>query len=93
MGFVIYYLTEVQLCTFLLLELNIVHQKVKSIIHNIVAIQDNDSVICELYCITVIEYMFAAKTLLNYTNLFSLNDYRKNDKVVYKYFKDKYVNS
>ena len=30
------------------------------------------------------------KTLLNYTNLFSPNNYKKNDKIIYKYFKDKY---
>ena len=35
--------------------------------------------------------MIVGKTLLDYTNLFSLNDYQKNDKIVYKYFKDKYV--
>ena len=36
------------------------------------------------------EYMIAGKTLLNYTNLLSLNDYKKNDKIINKYFKDKY---
>ena len=45
---------------------------------------------CGLYCVTFIEYMLAAKTLLDYTNLFSPNDYEKNDKMIYKYFKDKY---
>ena len=44
---------------------------------------------CEFYCIVFIEYIIAGKTLLDYTNLFSLNDYQKNDKVTYKYFKDK----
>ena len=34
--------------------------------------------------------MLAEKTLLDYTNLFSLNDYEKNDKIIYKYFKDAY---
>ena len=34
--------------------------------------------------------MLAGKTLLDYTNLFSLNDYEKNDKIIYKYFKYKY---
>ena len=29
------------------------------------------------------------KTLLDYTTFFSLNDYKKNDKIIYKYFKDK----
>ena len=41
------------------------------------------------YCIAFIEYMLPGKTLLGYTNLFSPNDYQKNDKLIYKYFKDK----
>ena len=32
--------------------------------------------------------MLAGKSLLDYTNLFSPNDYKKNDKTIYKYFKD-----
>ena len=44
---------------------------------------------CGFYCIAFIEYIIAGKTLLDYTILFSLNDYQKNDKVTYKYFKDK----
>ena len=35
--------------------------------------------------------MISAKKLLDHTNLFSPNDYKMNDKVIYKYFKDKYV--
>ena len=34
--------------------------------------------------------MIAGKTLLDYINLFSPNDYKKKDKIMYKYFKDKY---
>ena len=30
-----------------------------------------------IMCIAFIEYMLAGKTLLDYTNLFSLNDYKK----------------
>ena len=37
--------------------------------------------------------MLAGKPLLDYTNLFSPNDYKKNNKTIYKYFKDKYVSS
>ena len=37
--------------------------------------------------------MFAGKTLLDYTNLFSPNDYIKNDKLIYNCFKNKYVKS
>ena len=39
------------------------------------------------------EYILAGKTLLDYTNLFSPNDNKKNDKITYKYFKDKYDKS
>ena len=60
-----------------------------SITHNIFRIQD-DCVICEFYCIAFIEYMIGGKTLLNYTHLFSSNYYKKNDKIIYMYFKDKY---
>ena len=34
--------------------------------------------------------MIAGKTLLDYTNLFSPNDYQKNDAIIYTYLKDKY---
>ena len=44
---------------------------------------------CGFYCIAFIEYMLAGKTLLDFTNLFAPNDY-KNDKTIYKIFKDKY---
>ena len=53
----------------------------KSITHNIFNIQDNESIMYGFYCIAFIEYMLAGKTLLDCTNLFSLNNYK------YKYFK------
>ena len=52
--------------------------------------QDNESITCGFYCISFIKYMLAGKTSLNYTNLFSPNDYKKNDKIIHDYFKDKY---
>ena len=33
--------------------------------------QDNDSIMCGFYCITLIEYMTAGTTLLDYTNSMS----------------------
>ena len=64
----------------------------KSITHNIFRIQDNESIMCGFYDIAFIEYVLSVKTLLDYTNLFPPNDYIY-DKIVYKYFKDKYVKS
>ena len=55
--------------------------------------QDNDSIMCGFYCMAFIEYILSGKTLLDYTDLFSLNDYEKNDKIIYKYFKHKYFKS
>ena len=62
----------------------------KSITYNVFRVQDHESIMCGFYCIAFIEYMLAGKTLLDYTNLFSPNDYKKNDKIIYKYFKDQY---
>ena len=45
---------------------------------------------CEFYYIAFIEYMIEGKTQLDYTSLFSPNDYKKNGKIICKYFKDKY---
>ena len=35
--------------------------------------------------------MIAGKTLLDYTNLFSPDDYQKNDRIIHKYLKVRYV--
>ena len=45
---------------------------------------------CEFYCIAFIEYILSGKALLDYTNLFSPNVYKKNEKIIYKHFIDKY---
>ena len=47
-------------------------------------------IMCRRYCIALIGYMIAGKTLLDYTNLFSPNGYKKNDEIIYKYFKERY---
>ena len=63
--------------------------KDKSITHNIFRIQSDGSIICGFYCAAFIVYMISGKILLHYTNLFSPNDIKKNDKI-YKNFKNKY---
>ena len=47
--------------------------------------------LCKFNCITIIEYIIVGKRLLDYINLFSPKDYKKNHKIIYKYLKDKYV--
>ena len=41
---------------------------------------------CGYFCIEFIDFMFKGKSLLDYTNLFSLNEYEKNDKIILKHF-------
>ena len=55
--------------------------------------QHHDFIMCGFYCIAFVEYMLAGKNFLDYTNLFSPNNYKKNEKVIYKYVMDKYVSS
>ena len=41
---------------------------------------------CGYFFIRFFDSMLKAKSLLDYTNLFSPNEYEKNDKVILKYF-------
>ena len=41
---------------------------------------------CRYFCIGFIDFMLKNKNLLDYANLFSPNEYEKNDKVILKYF-------
>ena len=53
---------------------------------NIFRIQADSSIMCEYFCIGVIDFMFANKTLIDFTSLFSPYDFKKNDKVILDYF-------
>ena len=41
---------------------------------------------CAYVCIGFIDFKLKGQNLLEYTNLFSLNDYERNDKRILKYF-------
>ena len=58
----------------------------KKIITNIYRIQAYDSIMCGYFCIGFINFMFNGKSLTDYTNLFSPNDFNKNDDKILKYF-------
>ena len=59
---------------------------------NIFRIQAYDSIMCGYFCIEFINYMLKGKTLSHYTNLFSPNDFRKNEQVIKRIFKNEYLN-
>ena len=58
----------------------------KNIKTSIFRIQDNNSVMCGYFCILFIEYMLNDKTLTDFTNFFSLWDFKKNDDIIKRYF-------
>ena len=53
---------------------------------NIVRIQAYNSIMCGYFCILFIEFMLKGKTLNDFTNLFSPNDFKKNDKKFLNFF-------
>ena len=55
---------------------------------NIFRIQAYGSIMCGYFCIEFINCMLKDKTLLDYTNLFSPNDFKKNDQVIKRIFKN-----
>ena len=55
---------------------------------NIFRIQAYDSIMCGYFCIGFINFMFKRKTLPEYTNPFSPNNFKKNDDIILSYFKD-----
>ena len=64
-----------------------VRNEIKS---NIFRIQAYDSIMCGYFCIEFISYMLKGKTLLDYTNLFWPNDFKKNDRIIKIIFKSEY---
>ena len=60
----------------------------KNIKTNIFRVQANDSVICGYFCIGFINFMLAGKKLIDYTNLFSLNNSKRNNNIILSYFKN-----
>ena len=55
---------------------------------NIFRIQAYDSIMCRYFCVEFVNYVLEGKTLLDYTNLFSPNDIKKNDRVIKRIFKN-----
>ena len=58
----------------------------KNIITNIYRIQSYDWIMCVYFSIGFIDFMFKGKILLQYTTLFSANEYKRNDKIILKHF-------
>ena len=46
---------------------------------------------CGYFCIEFINYMLKGKKLLDYTNLFSSNNFKKSDRIIKRVFKNEYI--
>ena len=53
---------------------------------NIFRIQAYDSIMCGYFCIAFTDFMFKGKTMTEYTNLFSPNDFKRNNDIILNYF-------
>ena len=60
----------------------------KSITTNIFRVRANDSLMCGYFCTGFLDFMLAGKKLIDYTNLFSLHDFKKDDNIISPYFKN-----
>ena len=54
---------------------------------NIFRIQADNSVMCGHFCIGFIDFMFAERSLIDFTNLFFPYEFKKNDDIILSYFK------
>ena len=57
-----------------------------SIKANIFRTQQYDLIMCGYFCIGFINFMLTGKTLTDFTNLFSPNDFKRNDNIILNYF-------
>ena len=53
---------------------------------NIFRIQTYDLIMRGYFCIVFIDFVHKGKTLTEYTNLFSPNNFKKNDDIILNYF-------
>ena len=60
----------------------------KRIKSDIFRIQAYDSIMCVYFRVEFINYMLKGETLLDYTNLFLPNDFKKNDRIIKRIFKN-----
>ena len=61
----------------------------KNITSNIFRIQPYDSIMCGYFCIGFVDFMLEGKSLTDFTNLISSNNYKINDKIILNYFLNK----
>ena len=67
-------------------ELEHIPREIKKLIGNRNIITNIYRIMCEYFCIGIIDFMLKGKSLLDYINLFYPDEFEKNDKIMQKYF-------
>ena len=75
----------------MVLELNIIPKKIRKFIGKILItnnyrIKAYGLIMCRYICIVFIDFMLKGKSFLEYTNLFTPNEHKRNDKIILKTF-------
>ena len=68
---------------------NAVIDRSLSITRNIFRIQAYDSIMCTYFFIGFVDSMLVGKTLTEFTNLISPNNFKRNDDIILNYFMNK----
>ena len=61
------------------------HKNIKT---NIFQVEANNSIMCGYFCIGFIDFMLVGKKLTDFMNIISPHDFKKNDNIILRYFKD-----
>ena len=85
------YCKNIEIIILTVSELNMFLRKLKKhkiIKTNIFAMQSKNSIMYGYFCTGFIDFMFAGKTLIDFTSLFSSYDFEKNKNIILSYFKN-----
>ena len=79
----LYFVLKLNLFTLPFLDLNMFLKKLKDLLSkkniktNIIRMHSNNTTMCGYFCIGFTDFIFAGKTLIDHTSLFSSDDFKK----------------
>ena len=89
---IVLYASNINVTYFIVLEFEHIPKEIKTfiskstIVTNIFRIEAYDSIMCGYFCIGFIDFVLEGKTLTDFTNLFSPNNFKKNNDIILNYF-------
>ena len=92
-----FYVKNIEIICFDSFGVELVPKEIKRVIghtnikRNTFRIQANNWIMCGYFCIGFIDFMFACKSLFDYTSLLSPSDFEKNDNIILSSFKNDWM--